>query len=62
MGGNGVWKVESDGSLSVVAQHATKESLPERLPLEEFLGRCDQYFAGTGLMVEQPLSYGSGKG
>ena len=54
MGGSGVWKVESDGPASVRVQHATKESVPERLPLEEFLRRCEPYFAGTGLMVEQP--------
>ena len=55
MGGDGVWKVEADGPASVHVQHAAKESLPERLPLEEFLRRCKPYFAGTGLMVEQPF-------
>jgi hypothetical protein len=54
MGGSGVWKVEAGGSASVRVQHATKESIPERLPLEEFLRRCEPYFTGTGLMVEQP--------
>jgi hypothetical protein len=54
MGGNGVWKVEADGPTSVRVQQATKESIPERLTLEEFLRRCEPYFAGTGLMVEQP--------
>lgn len=54
MGGTGVWKVEADGPSLVQVQHATKESVPERLPLEAFLSRCEQYFAGTGLMVEQP--------
>ena len=54
MGGSGVWKVESDGLASVRVQHATKESVPERLPLDEFLRRCETYFAGAGLMVEQP--------
>jgi hypothetical protein len=54
MGGSGVWKVESDGVASVLVQHATKESVPERLSLEEFVRRCTPYFAGTGLMVEQP--------
>jgi hypothetical protein len=55
MGGRGVWKVASDGPASLQVQHATKESLPERLPLEEFLSRCESYFAGTGLVVEQPF-------
>lgn len=54
MGGTGVWKVEADGLGSVQVQHATKDSVPERLPLEKFLSRCEPYFAGTGLMVEQP--------
>ena len=54
MGGSGVWRVESDGLSSVRVQHAMKESVPERLPLEKFLRRCEPYFAGTGLMVEQP--------
>jgi hypothetical protein len=55
MGGSGVWKVERDGPLSVYVQHAAKGSVPERLRLEEFLSRCEVYFAGTGLMVEQPF-------
>ena len=54
MGGDGVWKIESDGRTSVLVQHAAKGSLPERLPLEVFLNRCGPYFAGTGLIVEQP--------
>ena len=54
MGGNGVWKIESDGPTSVCVQHATREGVPERLPLAEFLLRCEPYFTGTGLMVEQP--------
>ena len=55
MGGNGVWKVEADGPASVHVQHAIKGSAPEHLPLEDFLTRCEPYFAGTGLMVEQPF-------
>jgi hypothetical protein len=54
MGGTGVWKVEAAGAGTVKVQHATRESLPERVPLDEFVARCEQYFAGTGLMVEQP--------
>jgi hypothetical protein len=60
MGGNGVWKVELndssvtvDGQTHVVVQHAADPSAPERAPLEEFLRRCEPYFAGSGLMVEQ---------
>ena len=62
MGGSGVWKVEAGGSASVRVQHATKESVPEQLPLEEFLTRCEPYFAGTGLMVEQPFQPRLGEG
>ena len=55
MGGVGVWKVELDGPGSVRAQHAAREGVPERLPVAQFLARCEPYFAGTGLMVEQPF-------
>ena len=62
MGGDGVWKVElADPSSSshdeqsrVLVQHAVKGSGREELLLREFVGRCEPYFAGTGLMVEQP--------
>ena len=54
MGGMGVWKVEAAGTGSLKVQHATRESLPEQLPLDEFLARCEPYFAEAGLMVEQP--------
>jgi hypothetical protein len=55
MGGDGVWKVEADGPHTVQVQHAIKGSAPERMPLEDFLRRCEPYFVGTGLMVEQPF-------
>ncbi len=55
MGGTGVWKVELDSSDAVRVQHAAKDSLPEQLPLVEFLERCAQYFDRGGLMVEQPF-------
>jgi len=54
MGGDGVWKVELDGQL-VRVQHAARGSVPQRLPLDEFIRSCEPYFAGTGLMVEQPF-------
>ena len=53
MGGNGVWRVELDGS-QVVAQHAAAAA-PERLQLAEFIDRCNAYFDESGLMVEQPF-------
>ena len=59
MGGQGVWKVELDGAVAddpwVQVQHATRDSTPERLRLSEFLLRCEPYFTGDGLMVEQPF-------
>jgi hypothetical protein len=57
MGGNGVWKVERDASdddTMLRVQHAVRESVPEQLSLDEFVARCEPYFAGHGLMVEQP--------
>jgi len=57
MGGNGVWKVERDDPNDAVVrvQHAVRESVPERLSLDEFVARCDPYFAGGGFMVDQPF-------
>ena len=57
MGGNGVWKVEPDASGNVTTlrvQHAMRDSVPESLSLDEFVARCEPYFAGNGLMVAQP--------
>lgn len=57
MGGNGVWKVErasSDDGAMLRVQHAVRDSVLEQLPLDEFVARCEPYFAGHGLMVEQP--------
>ena len=36
-------------------QHATRDAPPEQLPLSEFVARCEPYFDGGGLMVEQPF-------
>ena len=57
MGGNGVWKVEPDASgndTTLRVQHAVRDSVPETLSLDEFVARCEPYFAGNGLMVAQP--------
>ena len=61
MGGDGVWKVELDGA-EVRVQHATRGSVPEVMPLPDFVQRCEPYFAGTGLMVEQPFQPRLGEG
>jgi hypothetical protein len=58
MGGQGVWKIEldtSDGDSWVRVQEATRSGTPERVRLTEFMKRCEPYFAGAGLMVEQPF-------
>jgi hypothetical protein len=56
MGGEGVWKVEPDGpAAGLVVQHAAGSAPSERISLEAFLRRCEPYFAGEGLMVEQPF-------
>ena len=54
MGGEGVWKVELDPG-GVRVQHAAKGAASFVEPLDAFLDRCRPYFAGDGLMVEQPF-------
>jgi len=62
MGGHGVWKVELADATTVIAQHAAGAAASERIPLDEFLGWCEPYFAGAGLMVEQPYQPRLGEG
>jgi hypothetical protein len=62
MGGNGVWKVEPDDGDVVRVQHAVAGSVPQRMSLDEFLESCEPYFAGAGLMVEQPFQARLGEG
>jgi hypothetical protein len=57
--GNGVWRVEllslpSDRDAIVRVLHAVRGSVPEDLPLEAFLRRCEAYFEHDGLIVDQP--------
>jgi hypothetical protein len=54
MGGEGVWKVEQLDRETVTAQHAAGGAPPERMTLADFLRRCEPYFSGNGLIVEQP--------
>jgi hypothetical protein len=59
-GGQGVWKVEllsePAGKASVVrVLHALRGSMPEELPLAEFITRCESYFASDGCIVDQPF-------
>ncbi len=54
MGGQGVWKAEWVDEETVSVQHAAGAAEPETVPLADFLATCRDYFAGTGLLVEQP--------
>ena len=54
MGGQGVWKVERVDRETVMAQHAAGGAEPVRTALVEFVQSCEIYFAGLGLIVEQP--------
>jgi hypothetical protein len=52
-GGLGVWKVELiDGAPPEASRvrvlHAQRGSIPKRLSLEEFMARCEPYFASAG--------------
>ena len=59
-GGQGVWKAElvspsarKDAVVRVL--HARRGSLPEELPLGDFMSRCEAYFAAEGCIVDQPF-------
>ena len=58
--GQGVWKVEpageSHGTANVVrVLQALRGSMPEELPLREFMSRCEAYFASSGCIIDQPF-------
>jgi hypothetical protein len=59
-GGQGVWKVELvapsgyEGATVRVLQ-AHRGSVPEDLPLTDFMRRCEPYFVGEGCIVDQPF-------
>jgi hypothetical protein len=58
-GGQGVWKVElmpalmEDAAPIVRILHARRGSMPESMPLGEFMGQCEAYFANQGCIVDQ---------
>jgi hypothetical protein len=59
-GGQGVWKVElvsePAGKASVVrVLQALRGSMPEELPLAQFMTCCDPYFAADECIVDQPF-------
>ena len=59
-GGQGVWKVElvsgPASKASVVrVLHAQRGSVPEEMPVEDFMTRCEPYFSSDGCVVDQPF-------
>jgi hypothetical protein len=59
-GGQGVWRVElvsqlGDEAAIVQVLHARRGSLPETMPLHDFMRRCEAYFAAGGCMIDQPF-------
>ena len=59
-GGQGVWKVEptspaAQGAPTVRVLQASRGSVPEDLPLGDFLTRCEAYFADRGCIIDQPF-------
>src|SRR5580692_12134199 len=59
-GGQGVWKVElvsptaSEVAIVRVLQ-AARGSVPEDMPLGDFMRRCEAYFAADGCIVDPPF-------
>jgi hypothetical protein len=57
-GGQGVWKVEllsepAGRANAVRVLHAQRGSVPEEMPLAEFMTRCEPYLASDGCIVDQ---------
>jgi hypothetical protein len=58
--GRGVWKVElvsaRPGGLTMVrVLQALRGSVPEELPLRDFIAGCKPYFANGGCIIDQPF-------
>jgi hypothetical protein len=58
--GQGVWKVElvsaRPGGITLVrVLQALRGSIPEELPLRDFVSRCKAYFVDGGCIVDQPF-------
>ena len=56
-GGQGAWKVELQSGSFETAQvlHAQRGSVPEALPLADFMARCEPYFGWGGCIIDQPF-------
>jgi hypothetical protein len=55
-GGEGVWKIElasESGQNGAVVRvlHAPRGSVPQEMPLGDFMSRCEPYFANDGCVV-----------
>jgi hypothetical protein len=58
-GGQGIWKVEQipmhAGAVDTVrVLHAQRGSIPQDMPLQEFLALCEPYFGWGGCIIDQP--------
>jgi hypothetical protein len=58
--GQGIWKVEritppAGAASVVVVLEARRGSMPETLPLESFMTRCENYFGWGGCIIDQPF-------
>jgi hypothetical protein len=59
-GGQGVWKAELVSAAVYEAAivrvlHARRGSVPEEMPLGDFMRSCEAYFANEGCIVDQPF-------
>lgn len=59
-GGQGVWKIEAVSSPSGEAMpvrvlHAQRGSVVEQMALDDFMRRCESYFAEGGCIIDQPF-------
>jgi hypothetical protein len=54
-GGQGVWKVEALPNMDAIVRllHAQRGSLPEDIPLDAFMARCEPYFGWGGCIIDQ---------
>jgi hypothetical protein len=59
-GGQGVWKVElvsagAHEAAIVRVLHARRGSVPEEMPLGDFMRSCQAHFADEGCIIDQPF-------
>lgn len=54
-GGQGVWKAEFVSPATVRVLEARRGSVPETLPLVDFMARCEAYLGEDGAILDQPF-------